>query len=66
MIAVVLREPSHALALGEILPDQAVDAFVGAAFPLMVRRREVEAGAGRLLGRRVLVVQPHHTSKLPR
>ncbi len=48
----MLRKPGHALALGEILPDQAVGVFVGAAFPRM-GRGEVEAGAGRLLDRRV-------------
>ncbi len=52
-IAVVLREPGHALARGEILPDEAVGVCVGAAFPRMMGRGEVKAGAGRLLDRRV-------------
>jgi hypothetical protein len=34
-VAVVLRQVFHAVALGEILPDQAVGVFVGAAFPRM-------------------------------
>ena len=32
-IAVVLRELGHALFLGQVLADQAVGVFVGAAFP---------------------------------
>ncbi len=52
-IAVVLRQVFHALALGQVLPDQAVGVFVGAAFPGMVRRGEVEAGLGRMLDHRV-------------
>src|SRR6266511_1606666 len=41
-IAIVLGEVGHALALGEILAEQAIGVFVGAAFPRMVRRGEVE------------------------
>ena len=36
-------------ALGEVLADQAVGVLVGAALPGMVRQREVEDRAGRLL-----------------
>ena len=46
-IAVVLPQVFHALALGEIRPDEAVDVFVDAAFPGMVRRREGKAGVVR-------------------
>ncbi len=45
--AVVLRQVFHALALGEILPDQAVGVFVGPAFTSVVRRREIKPGVGR-------------------
>ena len=44
-MAVVLRQVFHALALGEILPDQAVGVLVGPAFPRMMGRGEVEPGA---------------------
>ncbi len=43
----MLRQVFHALALGEILPDQAVGVFVGAAFPRMVGRGEVKRVLGR-------------------
>ena len=45
-IAVVLCQMFHGLALGEILPDQAVGFFVGPAFPRMVGRREIKPGVG--------------------
>jgi hypothetical protein len=40
----VLGEVGHASALRQVLPDKAIDVFVGAAFPGVMRRREVEAG----------------------
>ena len=46
-IAVVLRQVRQALSLGQVLANEPVGVFVGPAFPRMVRRREVEAGAGR-------------------
>ncbi len=46
-IAVVLREPGHALFLGQVLANERV----GAAFPRVVGCSEVKAGAGRLLDR---------------
>jgi len=60
-IAVVLRELGHALALGQVLPDEAVGVLVGAAFPGVVRRGEIEAGVGGPFDRRVLVspTSPH-------
>ncbi len=54
-IAVVLRQEHHALFLGQVLANEPVGVFVGPAFPRMVRRREVEAGAGALLDRGVAV-----------
>ena len=47
-MAVVLRQVRHALFLGQVLTNEPVGVFVGSAFPRMVRRREVEAGAGRM------------------
>ncbi len=54
-IAIVLDEVGHALALGEILAEQAVGVFVGAAFPRMVRRGEVETRRRRALEAGVVV-----------
>ena len=54
-IAVVLRQVRHALFLRQVLAKEPVGVFIGAAFPRMVRRREVEAGAGALLDRGVAV-----------
>ena len=45
----MLRQVRQALFLGQVLANEPVGVFVGAAFPRMVRRREVKAGAGRLL-----------------
>src|SRR5436190_15968267 len=45
-IAIVLGEVGHALSFGQILPDQAVGVFVGAALPRVMRGGEVEAGGG--------------------
>ena len=42
-IALALRERTQGRALGQILAEQSVGVFVGAAFPGMVRRREVDA-----------------------
>ena len=52
-IAVVLCQVRHGLFLGQVLTNEPVGIFVGAAFPRMVGRREVKAGASRLLDRRV-------------
>src|SRR5438309_587115 len=38
----MLRQCFHALAFGQILPDQPVGVFIGASFPGMVRGGEVE------------------------
>src|SRR3989442_1459185 len=54
-IAIVLGEVGHALALGEILAEQAVGVLVRPPFPRVVRGREVEAGGGGLLECDVLV-----------
>ena len=54
-IAVVLGEVGHALSLGQILPDQTIRVFVGAALPRMMQRREIEASAGGPLELGVLV-----------
>src|SRR6266540_1543900 len=54
-IAIVLGEVGHALAFGQILPDQAVGVFVGAAFPRMVRCGEVETRRRRSLEPGVVV-----------
>jgi hypothetical protein len=42
---------SDALLLGQVLAEKAVGVLAGAAFPRVVRSREVEAGAGRGLDR---------------
>src|SRR6266498_612620 len=55
LIAIVLGEVSHALALGQILAHEAIGVLVGAAFPGMMRRREVEAGRGGALEPGVVV-----------
>ena len=49
----MLRQVRHGLFLGQVLANEPVGVFVGPAFPRMVRRREVEAGAGRVLDRGV-------------
>src|SRR3989454_1889571 len=48
-IAIVLGEVSHALALRQVLAHEAIGVFVGAAFPRMVRRGEVETRRRRSL-----------------
>src|SRR6266511_2982815 len=45
-IAIMLGEVGHALALGEILAHEAVGVLIGAAFPRVMRSREVEARGG--------------------
>ena len=45
----MLRQVRHALFLGPVLANEPVGVFVGPAFPRMVRRREVKAGASRML-----------------
>ena len=54
-IAVVLGEVGHAFAFREVLAEEAVSVLVGAAFPGMVRRREVEPRGYLLLEGRVAV-----------
>src|SRR6266851_2491407 len=54
-IAIGLGEVGHALALGEILAEQAIGVFVGAAFPSMVWRGEVETRRRRSLEAGVVV-----------
>jgi len=54
-IAVVLGEVSHALAFREVLAEQAVGVLVGAAFPGVMGRREVEPRGQPHLERRVAV-----------
>ena len=54
-MAVVLGQVRHAPALGQVLADQPVGVLVGPPFPGVVRRREVETGAGRPFDRRVVV-----------
>ncbi len=57
----MLRQVFHALALGQVLADQAVGVFVRAAFPGVVGRREIKPGVGRAFDDRVLVspTSPH-------
>src|SRR2546428_5816654 len=54
-VAVVLGEVGHALALGEILTQQAVGVLVGAALPRVVWGGEVKSGRRDSLESRVLV-----------
>ena len=54
-IAIVLREVSHALALGQILAHEAIGVLVGPALPGVMRGGEVEAGGGGALEPGVLV-----------
>ena len=58
-IAVVLRQGFRALALGEVLADQTVGVLVGAVFPRMMGRGEVEPGADRSLDGGVAVDRLH-------
>jgi hypothetical protein len=45
-VALALGEQAHALALGQVLTDQAIGVFVAAAFPGVVGSGEVDGDAG--------------------
>ena len=51
----MLSEVGHALAFGQVLPDQAIGVLVGAALPCMMRGGEIEARACGPLELRVVV-----------
>ena len=53
--AILLSDGGHARALREILAHQAVGVLVGSPLPCVMRRGEVDGGAGRLLDAREIV-----------